>query len=162
MPMDEPVPMRRAAVGCLLIALGGVAVALIVRPAIFSLAPPRDDTAVIVATSSEIVDGPVQRDVLLTRSYGWPGERDAGDGRTQLSVIVAPAPFATVSAVAAASPVTPGCAVAIGQGLLSDCDGNAWTFDGAPLETGQQPLARFPVEVEGGSVTVDFTRTIDD
>ena len=88
--MDEPVPIRRAAIGCLLIALAGLAVALVVRPAIFYLAPPRDDSAVIVATSAEIFDGPVERDVLLTRSYGWPGERDAGDGRTQLRVIVAP------------------------------------------------------------------------
>ena len=89
-PMDEPVPIRRAAVGCLLIALAGLAVALIVRPAIFSFATPRDDSAVVVATAAEVVDGPVRRDVLLTRSYGWPGEIDAGDGRVQLSVIVAP------------------------------------------------------------------------
>jgi hypothetical protein len=40
--MDEPVPIRRAAVGCLLIALAVAAVALIVRPAIFSVVPPRD------------------------------------------------------------------------------------------------------------------------
>ena len=76
--MDEPVPIRRAAVGCLLIALAGLAVALLVRPAIFYLAPPRDDSAVVVATAAEVFDGPVLRDVLLTRSYGWDGERDAG------------------------------------------------------------------------------------
>jgi hypothetical protein len=160
--MDEPVPIRRAAVGCLLIALAGLAVALVVRPAIFSLAPARDDSAVIVATAAEVFDGPVLRDVLLTRSYGWPGERDAGDGRVQLEVIVAPGPFAGVSAVAAASPVAGKCAIRIGQGLLTDCEGNAWTLDGTPLETGLAPLDRFPVEVIGGSVTVDFSRTIED
>ena len=103
--MDEPVPIRRAAIGCLLIALAGLALALIVRPAIFSFSTPRDDSAVVVATASEVVDGPIRRDVLLARSYGWPGEIDAGDGRVQLSVIVAPAPFAGVTVVPAASPL---------------------------------------------------------
>jgi hypothetical protein len=160
--MDEPVPIRRAAVGCLLIALAGVAVALLVRPAIFSFAPARDDSAVVVATSSEVSGGPVTRDVLLGRSYGWPGERDAGEGRVQLGVIVAPAPFAGIAALAAASPVADDCAVVIGQGLLTDCEGNAWSLDGAPLETGLEPLVRFPVEVVGGSVTVDFTQAMSE
>jgi hypothetical protein len=160
--MDEPVPVRRAAVGCLLIALAGLAVALVVRPAIFSLAPARDDSAVVVATSAEIVDGPVQRDVLLARSYGWPGERDAGDGRVQLSVIVAPGPFAGVSVVAAASPVADDCPIVIGEGVLTDCAGRAWAIDGTALETSLPPLDRFPAEVASGSVMVDFTRTIGD
>lgn len=160
--MDEPVPIRRAAVGCLLIALAGLAVALIVRPAIFTFAEPRDDSAVVVATAAEVFDGPVQRDVLLTRSYGWAGERDAGDGRVQLSVIVAPGPFVGVTAVAAASTVTDDCAVTIGSDSLTDCEGRTWTFDGVPLEGGVPPLQRFPVEVVAGSVTVDMTRTIED
>jgi hypothetical protein len=158
--MDEPVPIRRAAVGCLLIALAGVAVALLVRPAIFSFAPARDDSAVVVATAAEVAGGPVVRDVLLTRSYGWPGERDAGDGRVQLSLIVAPAPFAAIAAMPATSPVADDCAIVIGQGLLTDCEGNAWSFDGTPLEAGLAPLDRFPVEVAGGSVAVDLTRTL--
>ena len=160
--MDEPVPIRRAAVGCLLIALAGLAVALIVRPAIFSFASPRDDSAVVVATAADVVDGPVKRDVLLTRSYGWPGEIDAGDGRVQLSVIVAPGAFAGVTAVAAASPLSDDCPLEIAQVGLVDCEGRAWTLDGVPLESGLPPLDRFPVDVAGGSVTVDLTRTIGD
>jgi len=160
--MDEPVPIRRAAVGCLLIALAGLAVALIVRPAIFSFASPRDDSAVVVATAADVVDGPVMRDVLLTRSYGWPGEIDAGDGRVQLRVIVAPGPFAGVTAVAAASPVSDDCPIEVAQVGLVDCEGRAWTLDGAPLESGLPPLDRFPVDVANGSVTVDLTRTIGD
>jgi hypothetical protein len=161
--MDEPVPIRRAAVGCLLIALAGLAVALLVRPAIFYFAPPRDDSAVVVATAAEVFDGPVlPRDVLLTRSYGWDGERDAGEGRVQLSVIVAPGPFVGVTAVAAASPVTEDCAVEIGPVGLTDCEGRAWTVDGMPLQTGLPPLDRFPVEVVAGSVTVDLTRTLEE
>ena len=160
--MDEQVPIRRAAVGCLLIALAGLAVALLVRPAIFYFAPPRDDSAVVVATAAEIFDGPVLRDVLLTRSYGWDGERDAGDGRVQLSVIVAPGPFVGVTAVAAASPVSEDCDVVIGPAGLTDCEGRAWTVDGVPLQTGVPPLDRFPVEVVAGSVTVDMTRTLEE
>jgi hypothetical protein len=160
--MDEPVPIRRAAVGCLLIALAGLAVALIVRPAIFSFASPRDDSAVVVATAADVVDGPVKRDVLLTRSYGWPGEIDAGDGRVQLSVIVAPGAFAGVTAVAAASPLSDDCPLEVAQVGLVDCEGRAWTLDGVPLESGLPPLDRFPVDVAGGSVTVDLTRTIGD
>ena len=160
--MDEPVPIRRAAIGCFLIALGGLAVALIVRPAIFSFSTPRDDSAVIVATASDVVDGPIRRDVLLTRSYGWPGEIDAGDGRVQLSVIVAPGAFAGVTAVPAASPLSDDCPLEIAEVGLVDCEGRAWTLDGVPLESGLPPLDRFPVEVQGGSVTVDLTRTIDD
>jgi hypothetical protein len=161
--MDEPVPIRRAAAGCLVIALAGLAVALFVRPAIFTFAEPRDDTAVVVATAADVSDGPVMRDVLLTRSYGWPGEREAGGGRTQLSVIVAPAPFAGIAVLSAASPAAAdSCPVAIGDGALTDCEGNAWTHDGTPLLTDLAPLDRFPAEVVGGSITVDFTQTIED
>jgi hypothetical protein len=160
--MDEPVPIRRAAVGCLVITLAGLAVALIVRPAIFSLAPPRDDSAVIVATVAEVSGGPVQREVLLSRSYGWPGERAAGAGRVQLGLIVAPAAFSGISAVAAASPVADDCPLEIGPVGLTDCDGRAWTLDGTPLEAGIPPLVRFPVDASGGSVTVDLTRTLED
>ena len=160
--MDEPVPIRRAAIGCLLIALGGLALALIVRPAIFSFSTPRDDSAVVIATASDVVDGPIRRDVLLTRSYGWPGEIDADDGRVQLSVIVAPGAFAGVTAVPAASPLSDDCPLEIVQVGLVDCEGRAWTLDGVPLESGLPPLDRFPVDVQNGSVTVDLTRTIGD
>ncbi len=142
--MDEPVPIRRAAVGCLLIALAGLAVALIVRPAIFSFASPRDDSAVVVATAADVVDGPVKRDVLLTRSYGWPGEIDAGDGRVQLSVIVAPGAFAGVTAVAAASPLSDDCPLEIAQVGLVDCEGRAWTLDGVPLDPAFRLSIGFP------------------
>ena len=86
--MDEPVPIRRAAVGCLVVALILVAIALVVRLAILSAAPPRDDTVVTVATATDVAGGPIRRDLILSRSRGWSGERDAGDGRVQVAVIV--------------------------------------------------------------------------
>ena len=156
--MDEPVPVRRAAVGCLLVALTGVALALIVRPAIFSVAPPRDDAAVIVASVTEVAAGPIRRDVVLSRSHGWSGERDAGDGRVQVSVILAPSSsFGGVSAVNAASPGRTDCPVGIAADRLTDCDGRAWTFDGFPIDTADPSLERIGVEVVSGSVVLDMT-----
>ena len=154
--MDEPVPVRRAAIGCLLIALAALAVALLVRPAIFTFSTPRDDAAVIVATAGEVQAGPLLREVILTRSYGWDGEREAGDDRVQLSVIVAPSRFGGVAVVAAAS--AEDCAVQIAADRLTDCDGRSWTFEGLPLDSANSPLDRFEVEVDAGSVSVDFTR----
>lgn len=158
---DEPVPVRRAAVGCLLVGLLVAAIMLLVRPAIFSLAPPRDDSAVVVATASDVAAGPVRRDVLLTRSYGWAGEIDAGDGRRQLSVVVSPSAFGGIVVVSAGNPLSEGCELQVQADRLVDCEGRAWTFEGAPLDSSHPALERFPVEVEDGSVIVDLTRTLD-
>ena len=157
--MDEPVPVRRAAIGCLLLAVTVVALAILVRPAIFNFALPRDDAAVIVATASEVTDGPIRRDVVLSRSHGWSGERDAGDGRVQVAVIVAPsASFGGVAAVNAASPGRSECPIEIGADRLTDCDGRAWTFEGVPIDPADPPLERFGAQVVSGSVVVDMTR----
>lgn len=159
---DEPVPVRRAVVGCLVIAIVGFGLAALVRPLIFSVAPPRDDSVVIVAQAAEIVDGPIRRDILLGRSYGWDGEADAGDGRVTLPVVISSLAGGTATAVAAASPLRGDCPVEIAADRLRDCDGRAWTFAGLPIDSADPPLQRFPVEVDAGTVIVDFTRTVDD
>jgi hypothetical protein len=162
--MDEPVPIRRAAVGCLLIALAGLAFALIVRPAIFTFAPERDDGAVIVATVAEVQAAaePIQRDVVLTRAYGWDGEQAQDGGRVQLRVIIAPIRFGAMAVLSAVSPGPDGCALEVADARLADCAGRAWTLEGAPIEPpGEPPLQRFPSEVAGGNVTVDFTRLLE-
>ena len=158
---DEPVPVRRAVVGCLVIALLGFGLAALVRPLIFSVAPPRDDSVVIVAQAPEIVDGPILRDVILSRSYGWDGEVDAGDGRVRLPIVLSALTAGTATAVAGTSPVAEDCAIEIGADRLVDCDGRAWTYAGLPIDATDPPLQRFPVEVDAGSVFVDFTRTVD-
>lgn len=160
--MDEPVPVRRYAVGCLLLVVAGLIVALLVRPAIFTFAEPRDDSIVTVGTAAAVASGPVQRELLLSRSYGWDGERDAGDGRVAITIIVSPSPFGSIAAVSAASPVTAECPLEIGADRLTDCEGRAWTLDGLPLDPADPRLDRFPVQVDGGAVVVDLTRTIDD
>lgn len=158
---DEPVPVRQAVVGCLVLALVGLGLAALVRPLIFSVAPPRDDTVVVVAQATELADGPIRRDVLLGDSYGWDGEVDAGDGNAQLAVIVAEAQGAGAVVVAAASPVEEGCAVEIADDRLRDCAGRAWTYAGIPLDPADPPLQRFPAVVENGAVVVDMTRTLE-
>ena len=155
--MDDPPPFRRAAVGCLFVALAVVAVALLVRPAIFSFAPPRDDAVVTVASVTQLAGGPIRRDLVLSRSGGWSGERDAGSGRVQVSVIVAPSATGAFSAVNAASPGREGCPVEIGADRLLDCDGRAWDFSGFPLDPTDPALERIATDVVSGSIVLDMT-----
>lgn len=160
--MNEPVPIRRAAVGCLVVALTLAAIALVVRLAIFSAATPRDDTVVTVATAAEVTGGPIRRDLLLSRPRGWSGESDAGNGRVQVAVIVAPTRFGGTVAVNAASPGRSDCAVEIAADRLTDCDGRAWTFEGIPIDPADPPLERVAVEVTAGSVVLDMSAPLSE
>lgn len=160
--MDEPVPVRRAAIGCLLIALAFAGVALMMRLAIFSVAPPRDDSVVTVATATEATAGPIRRDVILSRSHGWSGERDADDGRVQVAVILAPSTAGGISAVNAATPGRDDCPVEIGADRLTNCEGLTWTHDGTPIDPADPPLERVVVEVTSGSVVLDMTQPLDE
>jgi hypothetical protein len=161
--MDEQVPVRRAAIGCLLVAVAVVALAIFLRPAIFNVALPANDAAVIVATASEVTDGPIRREIVLSRSHGWSGERDAGDGRVQVAVMLAPSTtFRGVSAVNATSPGSSECPIEIAGDRLTDCDGRAWTFEGVPIDPADPPLERFGAEIVSGSIVVDMTRPDDE
>lgn len=159
MAIDEPVPIRRAVLGCLGIAVVGIALVLLVRPAILTFAPPRDDDAVALGPLTAASAGAARREVVLGRSYGWDGEEPVGDGRVLLPVIVAPATFGGVSVVAAASPLGDDCPVEIAADRLRDCQGRTWTFAGLPIDAADPPLDRFPVAIESGTVVVDFTRS---
>lgn len=159
---EEPVPIRRAAVGCLLLAVAGFGIAALVRPLIFSVAPPRDDRVVIVGTLAEVsAEGPIRSVQILARSYGLDGELDAGDGRMQVAVITSATSFGGVAVVNAASPVADDCPVEIGADRLVDCEGRTWTFEGDPIDSADPPLQRFPVEIDNGAIVVDFTQPID-
>lgn len=161
-PRDEPVPIRRAAIGCLLLALLGLGAAALVRPAIYLLAPPRDDARVIVGTLSELGGGPIERDQLLARSHGHDGEVDAGDGRVQIRLIIAPAGFGAASVVNAANPLDDDCPVQVGADRLVDCAGRAWTYQGLPIDSADPPLQRFAVRIENGAIVADLTATIEE
>lgn len=156
-PREEPVPIRRAAIGCLLLALLGLGIAALVRPAIYLLAPPRDDARVIVGTLTELASGPILREQLLGRSYRHDGEVDAGEGRVQLRLIIAPAGFGAASVVNASSPLDEDCPVELGADRLLDCEGRAWTYQGLPIDSADPPLQRFPVQIENGAIVADLT-----
>jgi hypothetical protein len=156
--MDEPVPIRRAAIGCLLLAIFGVVAVVLVRPAIFVFAEPRDDTAVVLGSSQLAANGPVVRDVILARPRGWAGEIDVDDGHAQLRLFVAPSRFGSFTVVAAASPIRDDCPLDIGADRYVDCDGHEWTHEGDPLDPADPPLDRFPVLLDAGNVVVDLTR----
>jgi len=159
--MDEGVPLRRAIIGFVLIAGFVVLVMALVRPAVFVLAPARDDAAVVIGTLTDVTARTERHEILLSRSYGWDGERDAGDGRVQLSVITGPTATG-IAAVSGASPVTDDCEVDIAADRLTGCEGRSWTFEGLPIDSADPPLERWPIRVDDGAVVVDFTRTIDD
>ena len=155
---DDPPPFRRAAIGCLVIALLGLGAAALVRPLIFSVAPPRDDSVVIIGTLSDLSAGPVRQELLLSRSYGLDGERDAGDGRVQIGIIATTNTAAGVTVVNAASPDRDGCPVEVAGDRLADCEGRTWTYEGLPIDSADPPLQRFPTQVQDGAIVVDFTR----
>ena len=153
--------VARTAAGCLVVALALVGLMLLVRPAIFSLAPPRGDSHVIVGTTSALASGPRVVEVALARSYGLDGERPLSAGHVQVGVVVAPTLTGGFSVVNAASPVVDDCRVEIAADRLRDCDGRSWTFDGSPIDPGVPPLQRFEVSVDDGSVGADLTRPVD-
>jgi hypothetical protein len=154
-------PVTRTAVGCLVVALALVGLMLLVRPAIFSLAPPRDDTHVIVGAATALATGPRVVDVALARSHGLDGEQPLDAGRVQVQLVVAPTLTGGFSVVNAASPVADDCRVAIAQDRLRDCEGRTWTFDGSPIDPDVAPLQRFEVVIDDGSVGANLTRPID-
>lgn len=160
--MDDPVPVRRALIGCLTIALLVAGLLVLIRPALFTLAPPRDDASVVVAAASELGDVPIRRPVILSRSRDWAGEVDAGDGRVELTLLVSRSTLGGYAAVNAASPDREGCAVRVAGDRLEDCEGRTWTFDGHPIDGAGPPLERFPVTDEGGALVVDMTRLVGD
>jgi hypothetical protein len=161
MSLDDPPPIRRAAIGCLVLAVVGFGFAALVRPLIFSVAPPRDDSVVIVATLADTAAGPIRRVQLLSRSYGHQGEVEAGDGRVEVAVIATATEFGGVTVVNAASPDRDGCPVEVGADRLVDCDGRTWTYEGLPIDSADPPLQRFPATIEDGAIVVDFTRSLD-
>ena len=156
-----PLPVRRALIGGVLVFGAVMVLLLLVRPAIFSLAPPRGDTNLGIASFEELVAGPISRPVLLTESHGLLGERPEGE-QIGITVIIASLPGSTVSVVNAWSPLDP-CPVTISpdRASLVDCGDRRWGLDGAPLDGGSQPsLQRFAATLNNGSVLADLSAPV--
>jgi hypothetical protein len=154
-------PVARTAIGCLVAVGALVGLMLLVRPAIFSLAPPRDDASVVVASTLELTRGPVRREVVLTTTHGLDGERALDAGRVQVAVIASSGGLGVYSVVNGASSVASACPVEIAEDRLVDCDGRAWTLDGTPIDDGLPPLQRFTFRVRDGALVADLTRPLE-
>jgi hypothetical protein len=155
MDRRDPLPLRRYVVAGLIAAAAIGGLLLLVRPLIFSFAPPLGDTNYTVASAAAVRSGPIMVEIVLNESHGLPGEVHR-DGRVGLTVVVSavrPDAFAVVDAW---SP-TNDCAVTLGADRLVDCAGDAWTFDGVPLDPSHPALLSFPTTVSNGAVVVDFT-----
>lgn len=150
--------MRRYIVAGLLAAAAVGGLLLLVRPFIFSFAPPLNDGNYAVASAATIQDGPKLVEIVLNESHDLPGEvhRNEAVGLTVVVSAVGPGAFAVVDAW---SP-TNDCALTLGADRVVDCAGDTWTFDGVPIDPADPPLLAFPTTVNNGAVIVDFTRPI--
>lgn len=156
-----PVPVARYALVALL-GLGAVVLlVLLVRPFIFTFADARDDANYALLAQSELDAGPVVVEVLLDEGHGLTGAEPQGD-RIRIRVAAAPLPPGRegYSVVNAWSP-TNDCPISLGPDRLVDCAGDAWTYEGFPIDPGDPILPLFPNEVRQGAIIVDFTTTMD-
>jgi hypothetical protein len=152
------VSVARYAVAGLIAFVLLVGLMLLVRPLIFSIAPPRDDSRYAVAATSELAQGPILRELPLNASHGLPGEQ-LRDGVPVVAVVVSLQVGGAASAVNAWSP-THDCRVSLAGDRLRDCGGDSWTFGGVPIDAGLPALQSFPAEAVSGAVIVDFTRPL--
>jgi len=137
-------------------AVGGLL--LLVRPFIFSFAPPLGDANYRVASAAAIRNSPALIEIVLNESHDLPGEvhRDEAVG---LTIVVSAVGTDAFAAVDAWSP-TNDCALTLGADRVVDCAGDTWTFNGVPIDPADPPLLAFPTTVSNGAVIVDFTRPI--
>ncbi len=155
MDRRDPLPVRRYVVAGVLAAAAIGGLLLLVRPFIFSFAPPLGDANYTVASAAAIRNGPQLVEIVLNESHGLPGEVHRDD-RVGLTVVVSALGQDAFAVVDAWSP-TNDCAVALAADRLVDCAGDAWTFDGVPLDPADLALLSFPTTVSNGAVVVDFT-----
>ena len=158
MDRRDPFPVRRYVVAGLLTAAAVAGLLLLVRPFIFSFAPPLSDANTTVASAATIRNGPKLVEIVLSESHGWPGEVERDDELISLTVVVSATSSDAFAVVDAWSP-TNDCALMLGADRLTDCDGDTWTFDGVPIDPADPPLLAFPTTVNSGAVVADFTRT---
>ncbi|MEO8251359.1 MAG: hypothetical protein ABI578_02670 [Chloroflexota bacterium] len=158
MERQAPVPLRRYVVSGLLAAAAVGGLLLLVRPFLFSFAPPLDDTNYAITSVAQAKHGPMRVEILLNESHGLPGEVHR-DERVGLTVVVSQVATDAFTVVDAWSP-THSCAITLGADRLTDCAGDAWTFSGVPIDPANPSLKAFPTTVSNGAVVVDFTRPI--
>lgn len=148
----------RYVVGFVVALVALVGLTLLVRPLIYSVAPPRDDSVYAVAEVGAVAATPVLKDVLLNRSHGLLGERPNG-AQVVIRLAISRTLTGEYSVVDAWSPVND-CALAAGADRLTDCKGHSWTPDGAPFASSDPPLERFVVRIDNGALIADLTKPV--
>jgi hypothetical protein len=133
---------------------------LLVRPMIYSVAPPRDDSVYAVATAASVpTSGPLVKELLLNAPHGLLGERRSGE-HAVITVVVS-RELSGVFSVLNAWSTTNDCALTARPDRLVDCRGHEWTLAGDPFTSGDAPLQSFAVTNQGGALIVDFTHPVD-
>ena len=133
---------------------------LVVRPLIYSVAPPRDDSVYAVVTAASVpATEPLVKELLLNSPHGLLGERRSGE-HAVITVVVSRGLNGLFSVVNAWSPIND-CALAARPDRVVDCRGHAWTLAGDPFTNGDPPLQSFPVTNQSGALIVDFTHPVD-
>jgi hypothetical protein len=146
-----------AAVVAFLLLLG---LLLLVRPLIYSVAPPRDDSVYAVVTAASVpATEPLVKELLLNSPHGLLGERRSGE-HAVITVLVSRGLNGLFSVMNDWSPVND-CALTARPDRVVDCRGRAWTLAGDPFTTGDPPLQSFPVTNQNGALVVDFTHPVD-
>jgi hypothetical protein len=157
---DDPVPVRRYLVVSLLAVGVLLAITLLVRPFILSLAGPRDDANYPLTSVSTANTGPQLIEIVLNDAHGLDGEV-VRDDRVGYTVALSPRPGDTGYWVVGAWSPNGDCAVVIDRDRLRDCKGDTWTFEGLPFDADGPSLTAFPVAVRNNAVLADFTAPFD-
>jgi hypothetical protein len=151
--------IARYAVAALLAVAGLVGLMLLVRPLIFSLAPPLDDANYRLVATAQADEGVQLIEIILNEPHGLLGEEVAGE-RAGLTVAVAPVIGTGRYTVVNAWSPTNDCGIQLGPDRLVDCAGDAWTYEGVPIDPADPPLQQFPTRVSNGVVVVDFVHPV--
>ena len=148
----------RYAVGFVVALAALVGLTLLVRPLIYSVAPPRDDSVYAVAAVGTVSTIPIVKDVLLNSSHELLGER-ANGAQAVVRLAISKTLTGEYSVVDAWSPVND-CVLTAKEDRLTDCKGRSWTFAGAPFTLTDPPLERFVVRIDNGALVADLTKPI--
>ena len=154
-------PIVRYVVVSLLAVAGLVGLMLLVRPLIFSLAPPLDDANYRLIATAQADQGVQLVELVLNEPHGLLGEVVDGE-RARLTVVVSPITGTGRYSVVNAWSPTNDCGIELGPDRLLDCAGDAWTYEGIPIDPADPPLQRFPAVVRNGAVVIDFVHPVDE
>jgi hypothetical protein len=154
-------PIARYAVAALLGVAVLVGLMLLVRPLIFSLAPPLDDANYRLVATVQADQGVQLIELVLSEPHGLLGEVVDGE-RARLTVVISPVIGTGRYTVVNAWSPTNDCGIGLGPDRLVDCVGDAWTYEGIPIDPADPPLQRFPTVVRNGAAVVDFANPVDE